>query len=393
MDLADLIAGDDPVQLTMCRDRAPDLARWCARQPAGVWRSEAEVIEERNVRIRGLQGKVIWGREFRQGQAGLLKTGSTEVVRLARDGTISCTYEARLDEHRSADELIAMLGSHRDSARRRFRDTVLGLFPDARAVSDFLDDPSAATVPAASIEAESLDSSMFDYALIAVRHFKNARGREVPLDTVLRSPELAGIFNETPWFASYGDRHRELVESQALGYRHDELFLVGRKSTLIVCERIWSTGDSLHLYFEDLVVLVQHYLSCRAHLRQLLMATRSRLSVDQLAGRPAQRIAHDVLALRLSLMTVQLALDQHTMINQGFTRTLAERLRLELGIETSVRMVDDWLSTSEAIGLRESINAAEQSSALATRNNILQTTAVILAIVALGATVVIALFG
>lgn len=391
MDLADLIVDDDRAQVAPHRDRPPDLNRWRVRQPPGIWRNESEVIEERNAEIRRLRGKVIWGREFQRGQAGLLKEDGAESVRLATDGTISCTYESRLDGHRSAGELIETLGSHRESARSRFRETVLDLFPDTRAVSALLDGPSAAPVQADSIEPESLDSSMFDYTLIAVRHFKDPRGRKVSLDIVLTSPELAGIFNETPWFTSYGDRHRESVESQAMGYRKDELFLVGRKSSVIVCERIWSADDSLHMYFEDLVLLVQHYLSCRAHLRQLLMTTRSRLSVDQLGSRSSERIAQDVLVLRLNLMTAQLALDQHTLIDQGFTRTLAERLRWELGIDTSVRMVEDWLSTSEAIELRESINAAQRSSALAARNNILQTTAVVLAIAALVATVVIAL--
>lgn len=390
LDLAALLPPELAAELTVHEERPPGLEWMRETGWARSWSTEADLISGWNAETRRRNGKVIWNREFQERQAGLLSADGDMTLRLGRDGTMAGTFQIRLGGHRSAIELIDALRSWRATARERFHDAVVAHFPTTAALSAFLRGTEATSQP---LEPRVVDAAVLDYALIAIRWFTWGRGRPAPLDVVLGSPELAGIFNEMRSYTTYGARHRELVSTRLLAYRDDELFLVGRQGTLIVCERIWAAENNLRGYYDDLTVIVRHYLSCRAHLRQLYTITRSQLDARNLRHGGADNIVHNVLVLRLNLMATQEALDHESLFDQRFTRTLVEQLRSELGIDKAIDLLDEWLSTSEAIGLRESIVAAQRASALATRNNILQTAAVTLAILALIASILIAVLG
>jgi hypothetical protein len=81
------------------------------------------------------------------------------------------------------------------------------------------------------------------------------------------------------------------------------------------------------------------------------------------------------------------------MIGQGFTRKVAARLSVEMGISANLTLIEELVETSEGIVLRESVIASKRATELSMRANRLQAIAIVIAILATMASVVVSAQG
>ena len=94
------------------------------------------------------------------------------------------------------------------------------------------------------------------------------------------------------------------------------------------------------------------------------------------------------MAVRANLTLLYESLDFSLLARHGFTRRVAEELRAEMGVADALEAMRKrvW-DMSAAIDLKSSVTSAQAAFDQASRNNTLQTIAIILAVLALLASV------
>jgi hypothetical protein len=206
---------------------------------------------------------------------------------------------------------------------------------------------------------------------------------------VVRSPELAGILNEARWYASYDPVYCEHVAAKQFGYRRDEIYVIDRRTTVIVAERCWG-DDPMAFFRQDLHLVVGHHVAAIALLMQQLAFFRDYSEARLIEAHEPLQVLPLVLAARSNLTLLHESLDFASLVRHGFTRLFAQQLRHEMELDRALDALTQRVADmGEAIMLKSSVQSARASLAQASRNNMLQVLAVILALVALILTIVL----
>jgi hypothetical protein len=127
-----------------------------------------------------------------------------------------------------------------------------------------------------------------------------------------------------------------------------------------------------------------HHLARLALLSQQLTFCREHEELRPLETKEPFDALPLVLAVRANLTLLSESLDFSLLARHGFTRRIAEELRREMGLadalEAMAKRVQDM---STAIDLKSSVRSAQAALDRASRNNTLQTVAVVVAVLAL----------
>jgi hypothetical protein len=229
------------------------------------------------------------------------------------------------------------------------------------------------------------------HSLVVVEGFKErtSNGMEtVALDRVVQSRELAGVLNEAHWYDAYSNEYRAHLAAKQFGYRADEIYIIERRTTVIVAERCWQ-DDPLVFFRQDLQLVIEHHIAALALLMQQLAFFREYSEVRLIEHHEPVPVLPLVLAARSNLTLLNESLDFTSLVRHGFTRLFAQQLRHEMEFEQGLDALTQRITDmGEAIALKSSVQSAQAALALASRNNMLQLLAVILAIVAVIATVI-----
>lgn len=185
----------------------------------------------------------------------------------------------------------------------------------------------------------------------------------VPLHTVLASSSLAGILNTASWFHSYNSRYVSALINKEIGYRDDEIYITDRKATVVSAAGIWDPKDSLSYYVQDVVLAVEYNVALLTYFASTLSYFQEHQDVRSLERANPLDALKQVTDGRAILSQIVESLDLTILVDHGFTRLFVERLRMELGFETAVQFIRQRVEdASTGVGLRSSVNAAENTS-------------------------------
>lgn len=313
--------------------------------------------------------------------------------RLTREGVLVATYEVdfRADTY-SVDEVITALNDVREDSFATLQ----------RFLRDFFGDPQRRALLGSATGLSLTGGRVFDkHAISEATHFhslvmiegfceESADGyASVSLDRVVRSRELAGILNEAHWYPSYSTDYCSHLAAKQFGYRADEIYVIERRTTVIVAGRCWQDDPFVH-YRHDLQLVIEHHIAAIALLMQQLAFFREYAEVRLIELHDPVPVLPLVLAARSNLTLLNESLDFTTLVRHGFTRLFAQQLRHEMEFQRALGALTQRVTNmGEAIALKSSVQSASAALARASRNNLLQALAVVLALVAVIVTIVL----
>ena len=206
---------------------------------------------------------------------------------------------------------------------------------------------------------------------------------------------VAGILNLTEWYNIYAADYIETVFRDAVRNRRDEIYLTDNNSSVIILANYWLDGDTLAFYQQDLVLATQFELSWLTHLRFLAFYLRSApetvnaLALNNADSREALSFVLDVQNAVLNSSHDHPA---EPLVVHGFTRRFLGQIADQRGTTDSLEELDSYISRiARAIELRTGLDLSEKNFGVASK--ILSATLFVLifTILALVATVVIAI--
>jgi hypothetical protein len=423
IDLADILSSAMDDQRRLQEKRASEQL-WTAlvdclvanNSHFGQWVDEADRISHRMESADRKGGKAVWQRRFLSlhsplllvnHEYGLLVSGhktrdGNEIdpsggryrsaflqdvnYRLTREGVLVATYE--VDFRAPLYEISEVIGEL--TVLREDSFTTLQRF-----VADYFGDQQRRSLLGRATGLSFDVGRVFDKAAIAqATHFHSLVVVEgflertdtgygtVPLAQVVNSRELAGILNEAHWYDAYSDAYREHLAAKQFGYRADEIYIIERRTTVIVAARCWM-DDPLVYYRQDLQLVIEHHIAALALLMQQLAFYREYSEIRLIEAHEPVPVLPLVLAARSNLTLLNESLDFTSLVRHGFTRLFAQQLRHEMEFERALDALTQRVANmGEAIDLKSSVQSAQAALALASRNNLLQTLAVVLAILA-----------
>jgi hypothetical protein len=391
----------------------------------GQWIDEAPRIVQRMIKAERMGGKEVWQRRFLNRHSPLLLVNHNYGLhvsgrdlplqsnldptgaryrsaylhgvdyRLTRDGVLVATYEADFSAPPySIPEVITALTIFREDSFETLKQFIAEFFGDQRRRKllakatglSLRDDPKAEKGN------ETVAEGAHFHSLVVIEGFSDpSSGGRADIDRVLTSRELAGILNEAAWYAHYSASYCANIAERQFGYRGDEIYVIDRRSTVIVAQRYWD-DDPLTYYRLDVQLAIEHHIAGIALLMQQLAFFREYEEVRPVEARDPFQTLPLVLAARSNLTLMHEYLDFTSLVRHGFTRRFARHLRHEMEFERALGALTQRISDmSEAINLKSSVQSARTSLTRASRNNQLQTTAVVLAILALVVAIVTAI--
>jgi hypothetical protein len=146
----------------------------------------------------------------------------------------------------------------------------------------------------------------------------------------------------------------------------------------IVSTRYW-TESGFQSYVEGIVLLVEHYLS-----RLVVVEGLLRTIAPDFAAKSRHLTLNFLLNVRTILTWIEQALATRETIEQGFTRNLAREVGREPDLPGLVQLLEKRCANLlQRVELEDAISSARKSTSLSIQNIILQTTALLVALVAL----------
>lgn len=428
IDLADILSSDKNDQRRLQETRASEelwdgLVTCLARHKDefGQWVDEAARIEQRMESAERRGGKAIWQRRFLSRHSpllminhnhGLLVSGRTlhhrnsldpsgaryknayleEVnYRLTREGVLVVTFEA---DFRGSDysvlEVITSLSRLREDSFSTLRQFLADYFGDPWR-RRLLGEASGLTLTGQRVfEKDAVAEATHFHSLVFIEGFQDrSTGATVQLNQVVRSQEIAGILNEAHWYAYYSTDYCNQQADKQFGYRADEIYLIERRTTVIVAERCWLDDPMVH-YHQDLQLLISHHVAAIALLMQQLAFFREYDEVRLIESHDPVPALPLVLAARSNLTLLNESLDFTSLVRHGFSRLFAKRLRQEMEFEHALDALTHRVADmGEAIALKSSVQSANSALQRASRNNFLQAIAVVIALAAVVLAVVL----
>jgi hypothetical protein len=313
--------------------------------------------------------------------------------RLTREGVLVATYEV---DFRAASypvpEVINALNVFREDSFNTLQRFLADYFGDQQRRT-LLGKATGLSLDAAQVfDGDAIRQATHFHSLVVVEGFREGSGNgseTVPLERVVESRELAGILNEAHWYDAYSNEYRQHLAAKQFGYRADEIYIIERRTTVIVAARCW-LDDPLVFYRQDLQLVIEHHIGALALLMQQLAFYREYSEVRLIEKHEPIPVLPLVLAARSNLTLLIESLDFTSLVRHGFTRLFAQQLRHEMEFERALDALTQRIADmGEAIDLKSSVQSAQAALALASRNNLLQLLAIILAIVAVILTVLI----
>jgi hypothetical protein len=313
--------------------------------------------------------------------------------RLTREGVLVATYEV---DFRAASyaipDVINALNVFREDSFNTLQRFLADYFGDQQRRTLLGKATGLSLDPAQVFDKDAIAQATHFHSLVVVEGFRNrteAGFETVPLERVVESRELAGILNEAHWYDAYSNEYRRHLSAKQFGYRADEIYIIERRTTVIVAARCW-LDDPLVFYRQDLQLVIEHHIGALALLMQQLAFYREYSEVRLIEKHEPVPVLPLVLAARSNLTLLIESLDFTSLVRHGFTRLFAQQLRHEMEFERALDALTQRIADmGEAIDLKSSVQSAQAALALASRNNLLQLLAIILAIVAVILTVII----
>jgi hypothetical protein len=431
IDLVDLLAVSVNDQRSLQQIRAeetlwPDLLR-CLQDdepPFGRWVDEGPRIQQRMDDATRKGGKAIWQRRYLNQHSPLLYANHTyglivsghstrdgmnldssgaryrEVYvesidyRLTREGILVATYDVDFrDGSYSIPEVIQALARLREDSFATLYQFIKDYFCDSRRLMRIAKAIKLGLVSTRLDDREIVAEAAYYHSLVVVerfvRHLDNGP-QEVPLEEVVQSRELAGVLNEARWYAQYGDAYCSHVAAKEFGYRADEIYVIERRTSVIVADRCW-LDDPLVQYRHDLRLVIEHHVAAIALLMQQLAFFREYEEVRAIETHEPVSVLPLVLAARANLTLLNESLDFTSLVRHGFSRLFAQQLRHEMEFEHALGALRQRVADmGEAIALKSSVQSAQAGLQRASRNNLLQALAVLLALGAVIITIILA---
>jgi hypothetical protein len=391
----------------------------------GQWIDEGDRIKQRMSNAARAGGREVWQRRFLRRHSPLLLANhnyhmfvSGNVVRpgnaldpsgtrydmafledelkyrITRDGVLVASYAAdfRRPTYAILDVIRSLTHFRRDSFETLYR--FLGEYFGNQQRRELLGAAVGVQLAGGNLFNKGAISEAIHFHSVAVlegfRESVDGVTSDVPLTRVVRSPELAGILNEATWYDRYDPVYCDQVANKQFGYRRDEIYVIDRRTTVIVADRCWR-NDPMAFFRQDIHLVVIHHIAAIALVMQQLAFFRDAYNEARLIE--AQEPFHVlplVLAARSNLTLLHESLDFGSLVRHGFTRLFARHLRQEMEFERALEALTQRVDAmGESIMLKSSVQSAQASLARASRNNMLQTLAVILALIALILTIVL----
>lgn len=192
----------------------------------------------------------------------------------------------------------------------------------------------------------------------------------LPPDQAMRDVSFAGLLNTAPWFKKYRPEYLEALISKDLGYRDDEIYLTDRKSTLICNSGFWDPEDSLSLYREDVLLLVEYWIARLSQAQSILHYLQSDEQARSLTTIERSKALQVIDQARAILARLQEATTPTRVLNHGFSERFATRVAVEVGMPDLLgfihRLITDMAS---GLDLRSTVTAQEITSRAALRVN------------------------
>lgn len=422
IDLADLLADRTEGWRTLQRVRADDRLFEIAKSAfinhvPGCKESRVD-IQQRADNARDLGGKAVWTEQFLDRFAPIILAEPSSIscdlgkvplrervngnadsnlhsvvleesrLQMFRDGTLVFTLKTSFDERAGGDgtrqpasvpSIIERLAELDAVALAAFHDALDDFLRPAQTrdcLTAELKNAGYDDIPLASsaLSRDVLRRKSGKHTVIVIERFyaEDVRNLDdlpadgsgvVPLHTVLASSSLAGILNTASWFHSYNSRYVSALIDKEIGYRDDEIYITDRKATVVSAAGIWKQSDSLSYYIQDVVLAVEYNIALLTYFASTLGYFQEHQDVRSLERANPLDALKQVTDGRAILSQIVESLDLTILVDHGFTRLFVERLRSELGFEAAVQFIRQRVEdASTGVGLRSSVNAAENTS-------------------------------
>jgi hypothetical protein len=243
-----------------------------------------------------------------------------------------------------------------------------------------------------------LDHKIKRHSLIFVEHFLDGDGAsasdnhtrtKVNLQEVLESSSLAGLLNAASWYKDYDERYIRSLATKEIGYRNDEIYLSDGKSTVVCSEGFWDEGaghanpaDPLTLYKFDIVLAIEFNLARLAYFESLLTYYQSHVDVQNVENANPLSVLSRVVDGRAILSHIEESLDLTLLVDHGFTRVLINRIREELGLDSTLTYIRRRITdASESVSLKSAVEAAVENNQI---QRVIRVWAIVAVVVAVG---------
>ncbi len=382
----------------------------------GAWVSEANRITDHMDTAAAEGGKKVWTHQFVAHYSPLLllaqenclrtserlvpvdaaldPTGESRggvfrgvTYRLAVDGVITASYDAEFTaEVYAVAEVVKALTTFRLDAFRTFLHFVQDHFGSEARLGPSAKGKRLNFASQHNISRDELNGMTHAHTLVVIEGFIDGADLRstVDRDRVVESVELVGILNQAPWYRSYARDYCATIKNKQLGRRADDIYITDQRTTVVVSSQYWNPADTIRLYRLYLLRTVEHHVARLALLTQQLSFHREHEELRSLEVKEPFRALPLVLACRANLTLLNESLDFSRLARHGFTRRIAEELRAEMGITEALEAIRNRVADmSAAIDLKSSVTSARVSLARASFNNLLQTVAIVIAVVAL----------
>jgi hypothetical protein len=431
IDLTDLLAPKVEDQRALQESRASETL-WPAlsaclqeNEPLfGQWVDENDRIRRRMDQASQTGGKAIWQRRYLNQHSPLIMVNHNHGLsisghskrdgvnldpsgaryrqafvesvdyRLTREGVLVSTYDV---DFRAATytipAVIEALTKLREDSFATLHQFVKDYFGEPRRLARICKATGLQLDRAQVEDAESVAEAAYYHSLVAIERFvyETDAGVLTPvtLDNVVQSRELAGVLNEAWWYAHYGDPYCSHLAAKEFGYREDEIYVIERRTSVIVADRCWKDDPMIH-YRHDIQLIIQHHVAAIALLMQQIAFFREYDEVRPIETHDPVRVLPLVLAARSNLTLLNESLDFSALVRHGFSRLFAQQLRHEMDFDQALEALSQRVADmGEAVALKSSVQSADASLQRASRNNFLQALAVVLAVAAVIVTLVL----
>ena len=192
----------------------------------------------------------------------------------------------------------------------------------------------------------------------------------LPPNEAMNDVSFAGLLNTSPWFTKYRERYLEALISKDLGYRNDEIYLTDRKSTLICNLGFWDPEDSLSLYREDVLLIVEYWIARMSQAQSILVFLQSDEQARSITTIERSKALQVIDQARAILSRLQEATTPTRLLNHGFSERFAARVAVEVGMPDLLDFVHRLIADmASGLDLRSTVTAQEVTSRAALRVN------------------------
>jgi hypothetical protein len=170
------------------------------------------------------------------------------------------------------------------------------------------------------------------HLLVVARSLCRLDGSPLSHDDIRSNSVLTGILRRSSAAASYRKEEIAGFSELCLGYKSDELYATLRGTTLAVVPGHWDPSNFLTLYIEDVLTLMNFFISRTSLLDFTTHQTHSHADGRFSPETPPDKLVADTLLLRRLLLTLEESLDIDIWVNHYFTRELFMQLQHQRGI-------------------------------------------------------------